>query len=124
MLSILGPQADPAYNFQHAAQIASEETKQLSGRDLYFAWFNLGTSLAMLQDYPGAAAAYDQAFAQYANLSTEERPWRMLWYQDGPYQAYYHAGRYQDVIDLANTTLAYHAKTCSGGVFLLAWPGA
>jgi tetratricopeptide (TPR) repeat protein len=31
----------------------------------------------------------------------------MLWYQVGPYQAYYNAGRYQDVIDLANTTLAY-----------------
>jgi len=110
LLSILGHQADPAYNYQHAAQIASEETQQLSGRDLYFAWFNLGSSLTMLQDYSGAATAYDQAFAQYANLSMEERPWRTLWYQDGPYRAYYYAGRYQDVIELANTTLAYLQK--------------
>ncbi len=29
----------------------------------------------------------------------------MLWYQDGPYAAYYHTGRYQDVINLAQTTL-------------------
>jgi tetratricopeptide (TPR) repeat protein len=29
----------------------------------------------------------------------------MLWYQTGPYYAYYYSGRYQDVIDLANHTL-------------------
>lgn len=29
----------------------------------------------------------------------------MMWYQTGPYQAYYHAGRYQDVINLSTTTL-------------------
>ena len=28
----------------------------------------------------------------------------MLWYQTGPYFAYYYSGRYQDVIDLANAT--------------------
>jgi tetratricopeptide (TPR) repeat protein len=28
-----------------------------------------------------------------------------LWYQDGPYAAYYYTGRYQDVINLAHTTL-------------------
>ena len=28
----------------------------------------------------------------------------MLWYQTGPYFAYYYSGRYQDVIDLANVT--------------------
>jgi hypothetical protein len=110
VLSVLGPQADPVYNYQHAAQIATVETKELTGRDLYFAWFNLGTNLANLEDYTGAAAAYDQAFAQYASLSAEERPWRMLWYQDGPYRAYFHSGRYQDVIDLANTTLAFLQK--------------
>ena len=29
----------------------------------------------------------------------------MMWYQIGPYQAYYSTGRYQDVIDLATETL-------------------
>jgi len=29
----------------------------------------------------------------------------MLWYQVGPYEAYYHSGRYQDVLNLANQTL-------------------
>jgi tetratricopeptide (TPR) repeat protein len=29
----------------------------------------------------------------------------MLWYQFGPYQAYFEVGRYEDVILLADTTL-------------------
>ena len=29
----------------------------------------------------------------------------MLWYQTGPYWAYYYSGRYTDVINLATTTL-------------------
>ena len=33
------------------------------------------------------------------------RPFRMMWYQTGPYWAYYYSGRYQDVLSLANTTL-------------------
>jgi tetratricopeptide (TPR) repeat protein len=32
--------------------------------------------------------------------------YRMLWYQFGPYESYYEAGRYDDVISLANATLA------------------
>jgi tetratricopeptide (TPR) repeat protein len=28
-----------------------------------------------------------------------------MWYQTGPYFAYYYTGRYQDVINLATTTL-------------------
>jgi tetratricopeptide (TPR) repeat protein len=30
----------------------------------------------------------------------------MLWYQFGPYESYYHVGRYDDVIALADATLA------------------
>jgi len=28
-----------------------------------------------------------------------------MWYQTGPYWAYFYSGRFQDVINLANTTL-------------------
>ncbi len=76
----------------------------MSGRELYFAWFNLGSNLVALGDYAGAADAYDNAFAVYATIPNDERPWRVMWYQDGPYAAYYHTGRFQDVIELANTT--------------------
>jgi tetratricopeptide (TPR) repeat protein len=77
----------------------------MSGRDLFFALFDQGSSNVLLADYAAAASAYDAAFANYAQLAEEERPWRMLWYQTGPYFAYYYTGRFQDVIDLATTTL-------------------
>ncbi len=103
--AILGPNSDPQTNFQSAAELALQETSSLSGREQFFAWFDRGTNLVYLQDYAGAAQAYDTAFALYAALPEEERPWRLLWYQDGPYAAYYYTGRYQDVINLAHATL-------------------
>jgi tetratricopeptide (TPR) repeat protein len=105
LLALLGPQADGEHNLRHALEIATHETQILSGRDLFFAWYNKGSSLAALGEYRLAADAFDQAFAVYQSISEKERPWRMGWYQVGPYQAYYHTGRYQDVINLANTTL-------------------
>ncbi|MBN2548858.1 MAG: C39 family peptidase [Anaerolineales bacterium] len=110
VMDILGPHSDPAYNYQYAAQKAQAEIPSLQGRDLYFAWFSLGSSLVGRQDYPGAADAYDQAFAIYPSLSEKDRPYRMMWYQVGPYLAYYYTGRYQDVINLANTTFQWAGK--------------
>jgi len=101
---IIGQQIDPVANFEHAVQNARQEIEELSGRDLYFAWFNIGSNLVALEDYSGAAAAYDKAFTVYPSIPEDERPWRVMWYQDGPYAAYYHEGRYEDVINLANTT--------------------
>lgn len=105
VLAKLGLQSEKTFNDQFTAQRASREIALLSGRDLFYAWFNRGTSLVALQDYAGAAAAYDQAFTLYPSLSEKERPWRMMWYQTGPYWAYYYTDRYQDVIDLATKTL-------------------
>jgi tetratricopeptide (TPR) repeat protein len=51
-----------------------------------------------LEDYKSAAAAFDKARA--IGL-----PWRMLWYQFGPYEAYMQTERYEDVIVLADITL-------------------
>ena len=105
VMAILGPQADLNTNYEAALQRATEETSRLSGRDLFFAWFNRGTNLNYLHDYQAAATAYDAAFANYPTIPEKERPWRMLWYQTGPYFAYYYTGRYQDVVDLAISTL-------------------
>jgi hypothetical protein len=110
LLAILGQQADEEYNLRHALDIATQETQSLSGRDLFFAWYNKGSSLAALGEYGPAAEAFDQAYAVYQTIPEKERPWRMGWYQVGPYQAYYHSGRFQDVINLANTTLSVFAK--------------
>ncbi len=91
--------AGPAGDAQRAAERARAETATLSGQDLAFAWFNLGSSLAASADWPAAAQAYDQA--RQIGL-----PWRMLWYQPTPLETYFQAGRYQDVLDLADATLA------------------
>jgi len=105
VLEILGLDAYDNFNFHSADQKSSDEVAALTGRDLYFAWFNRGTNLVSLQDYTAAAAAYDTAFANYTMIPESERPWRMVWYQTGPYFAYYYTGRYQDLIALATTTL-------------------
>ncbi|MHB8776605.1 MAG: C39 family peptidase [Anaerolineales bacterium] len=105
VMKILGPQADEEHNYRNAAQKASDEIYTLNGRDQFFAWFNRGANLVGLQDFSGAASAYDEAFSLYPDLPEKERPWRMMWYQTGPYWAYYYSGRYQDVIELASTTL-------------------
>jgi len=105
VMRILGEQADLETNFRAALQKASDETAQLTGRDLFFAWYNQGTNLVDLHDYAAAATAYDAAFANYSKVPKELRPWRILWYQTGPYFAYYYTQRFEDVINLANTTL-------------------
>jgi tetratricopeptide (TPR) repeat protein len=79
-------------------------------RDEYFAWFNAGTSQVCLEEYDTAATAFDTAFGIYPNIEANSRPYRILWYEDGPYSAYYYAGRYQDVINLADQTLGYMAE--------------
>ncbi len=108
VLALLGPHADETENIQLAAQKASDEIFATSGRDQFFAWFNRGTNLRLLQDYSGAAEAYDAAFEIDASLAISDpdhRAWRMMWYNTGPYWAYYYTGRYYDVVNLANTTL-------------------
>jgi hypothetical protein len=108
VMALLGPLADETDAYTAAAQRASNEIYQLAGRDQLFAWFNRGTNLAKLQDYGGAAAAYDEAFQINAELAVSDPdhfPWRLLWYQTGPYKAYYGTGRYQEVINLATRTL-------------------
>jgi hypothetical protein len=106
VMAALGPYADPQYGYQHGEELARAETTTLSGRDLYFAWFDLGTNLVALGDFKGAAEAYDRAFVIYPNLPEHDRPWRVLWYQSGPYEAYYGVERYADLLALANQTLA------------------
>jgi tetratricopeptide (TPR) repeat protein len=106
LFTVLGSYADEASSDRIAGQIASNEISTLSGVDQFFAWFNRGTSLVHLQDYKGAANAYDEAFKVYSGLPEDnKRPWRMMWYQTGPFYAYYFTDRYQDVVQLATITI-------------------
>lgn len=88
------------YEWQSAAEHAFEiaQTEALEQPQDAFAWFNMGTSLNALGRYEEAARAFDQA--RRIGL-----PWRMLWYQFGPFEAYYHTGRYDDILLLAKSNL-------------------
>ena len=111
LVALLGNSyADPGASYTTALKTATDEMWKLSGADQYFAWYNRGSNMVGLQDYIGAAEAYDKAFELYAKLPEDRRPWRMIWHQTGPYFAYFYAGRYQDVADLATNTLDYINK--------------
>jgi hypothetical protein len=105
LMEILGEYADPETANQIAMATALEEKDTLTEFDRYFATFNLGTSLVNLGSYQEAASAFDESFIFYSTLPEEGRPWRMMWYQEGPYIAYFNVERYQDVVDLATQTL-------------------
>ena len=111
VLNAMGILADENAAFQESARIAAEETQTLSGLELYMAWFNLGTSRVKLLDYQGAVDAYNYAFTTvYPTIPDDLRPWRMMWYQTGPYFAYYYTGRYIDLVNLADQTIASTPK--------------
>lgn len=90
--AILGNYTDSSY----AATAAFENAKAEATLDPddKWAWFNMGTALVQLGRYQEAVLAFDRA-------RTLQLPFRMLWYQFAPYEAYYHVGRYDDVLALA-----------------------
>lgn len=93
---ILGADMDDAAMYTGA--LARAQAEAAANPKDAFAWFNIGSSLVGLGRYEEAAVAYDQA--RVLGL-----PWRMLWYQFGPFEAYYRMGRYDDVLALAQANL-------------------
>ncbi len=109
LFKVLGPWADEGWAFQHALDIANQEIPTLTGQDLFFAWFNRGTSLVYLGQDGDAATAFDYALGPlFESLSSDQakRPYRIMWYQTTPYKAYYNTSQYQKVITLADNTLS------------------
>ncbi len=94
--AILGENWDPDVNRQRALETAQAET----GRDPEdaFAWFNLGSNLVYFERYEEAAQAYD--VARQIGL-----PQRMLRYQFGPFIAYFHSFRIDDLMALTEYAL-------------------
>ena len=106
VINALGPlSTDETANRIAYTRAISEAAALPSIRERFFAWFNAGTSAVYLNDYATAAAHYDTAFNLYPEIPEADRPWRIMWYQTGPYFAYYYSGRYADVIELADQTL-------------------
>ncbi len=98
LAAILGPDADLTYNAQHALSVAKAEA--LARPNNQYAWFNVGSSFTMLGQYKEAATAFDQATTVGGGL-----PFRFLWYQFTPYEAYYNVGNYANVMALVSASL-------------------
>lgn len=94
--SLLGADWDAQQNLMNTLE-RNKRDAQTDPRNP-FAFFNLGTTYTHLGDYQKAAIAYDQALQL-------DLPWRMSWYQFGPYEALFSVGRYGDVLSLAEHTL-------------------
>lgn len=99
LFTLLAEDTDAQINAAHALETARQEAASNSADP--FAWFNMGTSYTLLGQYEEAAVAFEQA----RNVG-EGLPWRMLWYQFGPFEAYYQTGRYTDLIELAQFNLS------------------
>jgi tetratricopeptide (TPR) repeat protein len=93
---LLGEMAADDHMLAHTLAVARDEAQ--ANPDDVFAWFNLGTTYTWLGEDELAAEAYDEA--RRIGL-----PFRMLWYQDELFRAYLGAGRYEEVIQLAEVTL-------------------
>ena len=102
---VMGAYLDNNAAIQIATDIAKNEMETMTGLDQFLATFNQGTNQTLVFDYLAAANTFDQAFALYAQLPEAQRPHRVMWYSSAPYFAYYYTARYQDVINLATTTL-------------------
>jgi tetratricopeptide (TPR) repeat protein len=99
---LMGDESDPDVNRERALERSQAEVAARP-EDAY-ARFNLGSNLTYFERYAEAAQAFDTAL----RLGL---PWRFTRYQFGPYVAYFHQGRYQDVIDLATATLYRTSKS-------------
>lgn len=105
VFDILGPELlDQGAMWRAAAEKAQAEID--ADAQSAFAWFNLGTSLTRLGEMTGEAAFYENGAAAFDEARSIGLPPRMLWYQFRPYMAYMKLGRYQDMLDLAESTLS------------------
>ena len=107
---ILGNQADETSNIEYAALKASNEVMGLTGRINSLLSITAAPTLLHYRITAEQPIIYDDAFRLYAEIVEDDRPYRALWYQTGPYYAYYFTGRYWDVINLATTTLDSMSK--------------
>ncbi len=91
--TLLGSDWDPSLNRQNAL----DSSQAAAGKDSAdaFTWFNLGSNLVYFDRYEEAALAYDKA----RELGL---PLRMFRYQFGPFLAYFHSNRNEDLLVLTD----------------------
>jgi tetratricopeptide (TPR) repeat protein len=94
--AIIGPDMDDTVMDERLLAEATAEAE--ANPNDAIAFFNQGDALTRLGRFQEAVAVFDRA----RQLGLH---WRRLWYQFTPFEAYYAAGRYQDVLDLTEATL-------------------
>ena len=86
--AILGQQWDTTFNAEWT--LARAQANLYTANPDAFDNFNMGTALVALGEYERALQAF--GVAERMGL-----PWRMLWYQFGPFEAYLQTGNYAEV---------------------------
>lgn len=97
LINVLGDDWDEDTNRQNALDTARRETEE--DPQNAFAWFNLGSNLTYFESWFDAADAYDTAI-------TIGLPKRMLRYQFGPFIAYFHSFRTEDLLTYTKYALS------------------
>ncbi|MBK7455523.1 MAG: C39 family peptidase [Anaerolineales bacterium] len=93
MKILLASNWDPNVNRQNT--LAASQADSAKNPTDAFAWFNVGSNLVYFDRYEEAALAYDKA----REIGV---PLRMFRYQFGPFLAYFHSGRNDDLLVLTD----------------------
>ncbi len=94
--TLLGSDWDPNLNRERV--LAATEAATTNPAADGFDWFNYGSNLVFFERYDEAARAYDKS----RELGL---PLRMFRYQFGPFLAYFHSNRNEDLLTLTNYAL-------------------
>jgi len=100
---ILGEDADLNTSWKKAVDKSQKELE--SNPDNIYARFNLSVALYHNGDFKNAVSEYETV--------ENKLPFRTLWYQIEPIQAYFVLGDYQKVFDLSNKIFNYQNKAFS-----------
>ncbi len=93
MKALLASNWDPNLNRKNT--LAASQADSAKNPTDAFAWFNVGSNLVYFDRYEEAALAYDKA----REIGV---PLRMFRYQFGPFLAYFHSGRNDDLLVLTD----------------------
>ncbi len=94
----------PGTMWQNAARRAQADLE--NDPNDAFIWFNLGTSLTRLGELTGDHQYYENGAAAFDQARSIGLPPRLLWYEFRPYLSYMKVGRYEDMLELADSVLA------------------
>ncbi|MEX2144493.1 MAG: C39 family peptidase [Anaerolineales bacterium] len=107
---LLGDDWDEEANRQNA--LATSQAEVQADPENAYAWFNLGMNQVYFGEYGPAASSFDEA--RRIGL-----PMRMLRYQFGPFWAYYHTNRLEDLA----TMIDYALQITPNSEDVLLWKG-